>query len=58
MDREWGGGELGPVGGGKTAALDALRALAPKEKATEALLEAYKSAEPQVRRWALRELNR
>jgi HEAT repeat protein len=44
-----------PYGGGKGAALDALRKL-DKDKVEEALLQATKSKNPKVKEWALEEL--
>jgi HEAT repeat protein len=44
-----------PEAGGKTAALEALKELAP-DKATEALRQAQKSKNANVRAWATREL--
>jgi hypothetical protein len=51
-------GALGadPEAGGKAAALDALKSLAPDQVAG-ALEEATKSKHPQVKRWALSEIN-
>jgi hypothetical protein len=46
-----------PVGGGKTAALDALRELAPKE-VSSALAGALKSKNPKVKEWATNEVSR
>ena len=44
-----------PIGGGKAAALDALKQLAP-DKVSEALVPALKSKVPALRRWAASQL--
>ena len=44
-----------PAGGGKAAALDALRAVAPAE-VKPALVQALKSKNPDVRKWAVARL--
>jgi hypothetical protein len=46
-----------PFGGGKTAALEAVKALAP-DQVTAALLAARKSSNPRVKAWALTELGK